>query len=522
MRRLRRMGGLPRAFCGTLLALAVLTTASPAAAGEDQPAERPNVIVVVTDDQPISSYRPEYMPRTFRLFVDRSTDFTQSVVATPLCCPSRAALATGQYGHNNGVLRNDYNRLKRKRNVLPGWLRRSGYLTMHVGRFFNGWGIGPRRAEVAPGFEIWRTAVQPRRYYDYTMRFNNRFRKYGSEDRDYLTTNINRIAAKLVRRKAPRRRPFYLQIDQFAPHDGRDSKVARCEDSVAPGPADGQAFENEPLYPAPSYDEVDISDKPSFFESGAAPLNPTSEDLIQRTWGCQLASLQEVDRGMGDLYRELRLAKSLRDTVVIFTSDNGYIFGEHRIVLDKHYPYEESVRVPLAIRLPKPMAPEGQPSASDAPVANIDLAPTILELAGAEPCKAGGCRTLDGRSLLAEARGEAATIPPDRGIAIEYDSGKDPAKGLVCAYQAVRTTSALFVEHSRGRGSLQQSCEQPATAFEHYRLDTDPFQLENLYPAPGGRSAAEQSRLLARTRSLATCSGIAGRDPEPLSGDYCE
>jgi len=508
-------------LAGATALLALLPAASVAA---PKRSERPNVIVVVTDDQPLAAYGAEYMPRTFRLFVDKGTDFTQAVVTTPLCCPSRAGLATGQYGHNNGVLRNQYNNLKRKRNTLPGWLRRSGYLTMHVGRFFNGWGLGKRRSEVAPGWDIWRTAIAPRRYYDYTLRFNNRFRDYGLEDRDYLTTNLNRIAAKLVRRKAPRRKPFYLQIDQFAPHDGRGARGERCEGTVAPGPEDEAAFADEPLYPSPAYNEDDISDKPDFFQSGAGPVSAEQADQIQRTWGCQLASLQEVDRGMADLYRELRATKALRDTVVIFTSDNGYIFGEHRIVLDKHYPYEEAVRVPLAIRLPKGMAPGGQPSTSDAPVANIDLTQTILRLADATPCKSGGCRTLDGRSLLGEARGGTrGRIPRNRGIGIEYDSGAKPIKGLVCAYQAMRTRNWLYVEHSRARLSLQEGCEQPVSSAEHYYLEADPHQLENLYPADGGTPrAGVQAKLSARTRDLAVCSGIEGRDPLPPSGRWCE
>ena len=104
----------------------------------------------------------------------------------------------------------------------------------------------------------------------------------------------------------------------------------------------------------------------------------------------------------------LRETGSLANTVVIFTSDNGYFYGEHRIDVGKHYPYEEALRVPLAVRLPKSLTGGRQPGRSQAPVANIDLAPTILELAGAEPCWRGGCRTLDGRSLLAEAEGDSA------------------------------------------------------------------------------------------------------------------
>ncbi len=502
-------------FLSLLVLLGVAST-QPAAAAE----QRPNVIVVVTDDQSLAQFTPEYMPRTFKHFVERSTSFSDAVVPTPLCCPSRAALSTGQYGHNNGVLRNQYKLLERKRNVLPAWLRRSGYRTMHVGRFYNGYGFVGRNGQVAPGWDVWRTALEPHGYYDYKMRFNSRFRKYGSADRDYLTTNINRIAAKLIRRKSGRSRPFYLQVDQFAPHDGPGARTPRCDQTAVPAPADERAYANEPLPAGPAFNEADISDKPEFFQ--AAPLIDGNRlDLLTRSWGCGLAALQEVDRGMASIWRALREERALGDTAVLFTSDNAYLFGEHRINLDKHYPYEEAVRVPLTLRLPRALAPAGQPPTSMAPVANIDIAPTVLEMAAADPCKASGCRILDGRSLVSDAAG-VPQIPADRGIAMEYDGDK-PLKGLVCSYQGIRDAGAVYVEHLRGRSRFADPCEPLIDAREFYDLEADPFELDNLLPASPGSPAAQASDLLqSRSAALADCSGIAGRDPVPPSGHFCE
>jgi hypothetical protein len=122
-----------------LASVALLTAADAAPAAPDNGGGRaPNVIMIVTDDQAAATYSRAYMPRVFGKLVKRGTTFEQSVVATPLCCPSRAVLQTGQYGHNNGVLRNSYDLLDRKQNVLSGWLRRAGYRTIHVGRFYNG------------------------------------------------------------------------------------------------------------------------------------------------------------------------------------------------------------------------------------------------------------------------------------------------------------------------------------------------------------------------------------------------
>jgi N-acetylglucosamine-6-sulfatase len=520
-------GGSPRPRLAVATALALAAAALPAmsepagaASSGPRPDDRPNIIVVVTDDQAIGSFRPELMPRTFRRFVDSGTEFTESIVATPLCCPSRAVLATGQYGHNNGVLRNQYSLLADKRHVLPAWLRRAGYRTMHLGRFFNGYGFVGRNREVAPGWEVWRTMIEPYSYYDYRMRFNNRFRRFGDEDRDYLTTNLNRIAAKLVRRHSARSRPFYLQLDHFAPHVAPDSsRSASCTGMAAvPAPADEDAFADEPLPQGPSFNEADISDKPGFLQE--LPLLGDLTGLV-RGWRCQLASLLEVDRGMGQLWGALRDRRVLRDTAVIFTSDNGYLFGEHRLSLDKHYPYQEALRVPLAIRLPRALREGRQPPVSRAPVANIDVAPTILELAGAEPCKLADCRTLDGRPLVGAAAGRDE-IPPDRGIAVEYDA-ETPVKGLVCEYQGIRTTGALLVEHARARSRLADPCEAVTGAIEHYDLRRDPFELDNLYPAGSETpDAGVQAGLLARSRALAGCAGIAGRDPLPPSGHHCE
>lgn len=509
---------LPAVAAGALACLLLAATASQTAAAERD--QRPNVVVIVTDDQPVGSFQPRFMPETFKRFVNKGTVFDQSVVATPLCCPSRAALLTGQYGHNNGVLLNQYSRLRQKKNVLPAWLSQAGYKTMHVGRFFNGYGFVGRKAEVAPGWRLWRTAVEPHSYYDYRMRFNHRFRSYGSADRAYVTSTFNRLAAGLVRRHAgPSRRPFYLQVDHFAPHVGSPSRTKRCGGNAAvPGPEDELAYSKEPIPEGPAYNEADLSDKPAFLRD-----LPTIDDPgpLTASWQCQLASLREVDRGIGDLWRALRERGVLRDTAVIFTSDNGFHYGEHRLQLDKHYPYEESVRVPLAVRLPASKGSRRQPATSSAPVANIDLAPTVLELAEAEPCLPARCRTMDGRSFVAEAAG-GSEIPPGRGIALEYD-GETPVQGRVCEYQGIRTTSALLVEHIRARSADTGSCEAPADAVEHYDLGSDPFELDNLFPRSQGPGVlAAQAELVSRSRGLADCAGIAGRDPEPPGGNYCE
>ena len=480
----------------------------------------PNVIVIVTDDQSNAMFDRRYMPRTFKLLVDRGTWFEDAVVTTPLCCPSRAGMATGQYGHNNGVLRNLYARLNRRRNVLPNWLTRAGYRTLHVGRFFNGYESQGRTSRVAPGWDVWRTTLSPRGYYDYDITANKRVTSYGGADEDYLSDRLSAIAARMVSRRAPRKRPFYLQLDHFAPHEGPGDRSGRCERAAVPGPLDEDAYLGQPVLGGGSFNEADVSDKPPFMQA-LPPLDRAAVAQANRHFRCALASLRSVDRGVAEIWRAVRAAGAMRETVIVFTSDNGYLHGEHRVREDKQYPYEEAVGVPLVMVLPKQLAPDGQPPVSAAPVANIDIAPTILELAGAEPCIRSGCRVLDGRSILGEATG-AGTIPPERAIVLEYDGGR-PAHSLVCRYAGIRTRSDVFVEHTLTRTEEGATPCEEDLVYEHYDRLADPAQLDNLVPPPAsGPLGADQAPLLARLRSLEDCSGIAGRDPLPPSGHYCE
>ena len=509
------------------IAAAALAGGAPAGAGHAaEPAARapkqqpPNVIVIVTDDQSNAMFERRYMPRTFKLLVDRGTWFEDAVVTTPLCCPSRAGMATGQYGHNNGVLRNSYALLDRPRNVLPSWLSRAGYRTLHVGRFFNGYEGQGRASRVAPGWDVWRTSLSPRSYYDYDITSNDGVVSYGAADGDFLTDQLSAIAARMVSRRAPRKRPFYLQLDHLAPHDGPGDRTGRCDRAPVAGPLDEAAYLNQPMLAGDSFNEADVSDKPPFMQA-LPPLDAEAIAESNRRFRCALGSLRAVDRGVAEIWRAVKAAGAVRETMIVFTSDNGYLHGEHRVRQHKQYPYEEAVGVPLVMRLPAPLASEGQLPVSSAPVANIDIAPTILALAGAEPCIRSGCRTLDGRSFYGEAIGEE-TIPAGRAVVLEYDGGR-PSESLVCRYAGIRTATDVFVEHTMSRtGEGNTPCEEDLV-YEHYDRAADPAQLENLVPPPAsGPLGAGELPLLVRLRNLQDCAGISGRDPLPPSGHYCE
>lgn len=510
------------------LVVLLLAGAAPATATASDGRPPPNVIVVVTDDQAPGTFSPEVMPITSRLVAGAGALFAGAANATPLCCPSRASFLSGQFGHNNGVLWNvpGYRALQEKRNTLPVWMQRAGYVTAHVGKYLNAYvHAQDDPGAVAPGWMQWHTFVDPNSYYAAPLARNGRFGTTGTRPRDYTTAVINRTAVRMVRRYVPRRRPLFMVVDQFAPHrSGGPSLVERC---AVPGPepayADRDAFAAAPLPRPPSFDEADVADKPSFIRARPG-LDPPQLAALERTYRCTLASLQAVDRGVGELWNALGEAGERRRTALIFTSDNGLYFGEHRLSFEKIVPYRESLDVPLAMRLPASARPRPERGiVIDELVANVDLTATILDLAGATPCRTSSrCRTLDGRSLLGLAAGRTVGWPADRAIPLELDTGGRPADAnSSCTYHGLRSADRIYLHHSAladGEGNCS-----PTDQRELYDLAADPFQLINLLAAPADPAAALAEPALARhARALSRCAGIRGRDRRSGDRPFCE
>jgi arylsulfatase A-like enzyme len=210
---------------------------------------------------------------------------------------------------------------------------------------------------------------------------------------------LTRRAVELIDGYAGREETFYLQLDYFAPHRGR-GRDELCHGAAVPDAGDLERFVGAGLLGGRAFNEADVLDKPSFIRS-LPPLTAFDRRRIEDRYRCELASLRAVDRGVDAVVEALRDADELDRTVILFTSDNGYYHGKHRIPVEKHFPYEEGIRVPLLIHLPTNVPVARRLRAVRVPTANIDLAPTILELARAEPCVEGDrCRLLDGRPLL--------------------------------------------------------------------------------------------------------------------------
>ncbi|HZA89563.1 MAG TPA: sulfatase [Solirubrobacterales bacterium] len=507
-------------FATILAALAALPAGAPPAHAAPK-AKEPNIVVITTDDQTLASLRPDTMPNVFRQIAAKGTTFTNAIVTTPLCCPSRATWLTGQYAHNHGVTSNRlaYAALEEKINTLPAWLHRAGYKTAHVGKYLNGYegAVGDPR-EVAPGWDLWYTMLGSTRYYSYDVAANGRQIHFGQRNDDYVTRVINHRAATWAGRLTRGNKPLYLQVDHRTPHTETGIETrGGCQGRTVPDPDDKQLFKSEPLPQPPSLNEADISDKPSFLQS-RPPLDLNKFKKLAKRYTCGLAALRSVDRGVGEIVEKLKKSGELGNTVIAFTSDNGYYQGEHRIAVGKIYPYEEGIRVPFVVRVPpRYLGGASRIPEVSAPVANIDLAPTILDLAGATACRrAGKCRVMDGRSLVGLLSGSPG-FPADRALLTEYDVGNEGnGEDGLCRYTGVRVPGAIYVEHTLASDPAN-GCD-PTPERELYDLIADPFELENLDGSADGLEATLSERL----QRLRDCAGIAGREPHVEGRPPCE
>jgi N-acetylglucosamine-6-sulfatase len=453
-----------------LLLLAFLLWAAPASAA-------PDVVVIETDDQTVADMAA--MPRTRALIGDAGVTFASSFVSLSECCPSRATFLTGQYAHNHGVQSigppfGGFHRLHGAE-TLPVWLKRAGYATGVVGKYLNGY----RGTRVPPGWTSFDALIgrSTYRFFDFTMNVDGTLR---TDAADYQTDVITRRSLRFIRDHE--RRPFFLWTTYVAPHVGapHDLFDPVAVKSTVPAPRHEGAFLGAPLPRPPSFDEADVSDKPPGIRD--RPRLPGWKiGALENVHRQRLASLLAVDEGVSRIVAALRAAGELENTLLIFTSDNGFMLGDHRVATGKVLPYEPSIRVPLLMR--GPGVPRG--ARRDQLVWNGDLAPTILDAAGARPAFA-----LDGRSLLPFARSRHARS--GRAILLEGPPAKH-TNGLP-RFTGLRTPRYKYVEYVWGVREL-------------YDLRADPDELRNL----GGTRPGLEARLARRLAQLRGCAGAACR-----------
>jgi N-acetylglucosamine-6-sulfatase len=462
---------------------AVVLILAPGAAAE------PNIVVLMTDDQTLDSM--SVMPQTQKLLGEKGTTFTRSFVNYSLCCPSRATLYTGQYAHNHGVLGNGppvggYTRLD-KSNWLPLWLQAAGYRTMHVGKFLNGYGRLSSPTEVPPGFNDWHGTVDPTTYsfWNYTVNENGVLHTYGAanEPEFYSTDFFARRANELIAAAAPSGQPFFISVAFLAPHAGRPVEPGdpAGQPTPAPAPRHVNAFSTAGLPQPASFNEADMTDKPAAMQRRPL-LTPARTAAIQESYQQRLESLLAVDEAVGSIVGGLNAAGELDDTLILFTSDNGFFHGEHRVPQGKILAYEPSIRLPLIMRGPGVPEDERQSQL----VTNADLAPTILDAANA---KAG--RAQDGRSLFG--------LLDDPGVQWGRELLIEGGNNQGLTFTALRNYRWKYIEHGNGE-------------LELYDLERDPDELANVAADPA--LGLLRTAMAARLAALRLCAGRSCR-PKP-------
>ena len=479
------------AIAAGLVFLAGALAVSQAPPSADAANGKPNVIVVLTDDMTLRDLYEtkgakgkgkKLMPKTRGLIGRKGVTLSRYYSSNSISCPSRTTNLTGQYSKNHGVTRNTFGKRKYCSDpgrvdfsrTLPAWLQAAGYRTSHFGRFLNAFGLG-RNNRVPAG---WDHYVQPVEtsvsatavFYGYRLNINGvvggkRGNTKKPDKVNYFTDVMVNMALDEI--AAHRDQPLYVAIDHRAPHE--DSPLP-----VGPQPAlrHNKALKGKkPRRPA-SYDEKDVSDKTRWLRNSHR-LRPRQKKLIATRNKRRLASLLAVDDTMGRIVKRLGKLGELGQTYIIFTSDNGFFNGEHRISKGKYRPYEDSSHMPFMIR--GPGIPKGKTSREL--TMNVDIVPTIVDIAGASPN-----RVMDGRSLLPFLRKPKRrtrrpllleAYPPKEGLsAAAIASGAGPL-----AFAAKDPTPPKWKAIVYGRYKLVNFKKQ---GYELYDLKRDPNEINSV------------------------------------------
>jgi N-acetylglucosamine-6-sulfatase len=433
------------------------------------PDPRPNIVLVLADDMRASELR--WMSQVRRLVGDPGVQLQGMLSNHPVCCPARAELLTGQYAQNNGVHHNTgsfggFEALRFPGNHVGAWLRNSGYTTGLVGKFLNRWELDP---VLQPGWTTF-DPILARIYVPYGLTM------YADGDPEtfpdvYTTTVVGARAADFVRSHAGEDAPFFLWVNQVPPHD---MKVRNRWGPPQPEPqhADDFPISTSPSIAHPAFDEEDVSDKPEWVQ--ALPRYPARTST---TWHrARIRSLQSVDDQVAALVDALEETGELANTYVVFTSDNGYLLGEHRYA-GKNVAYEDALHVPFLVR--GPGLPQGV--VRRATFELVDVVPTLLRLAGAK-----ATRLLDGRSMLPALRRGAEG---KRFSLIQAGVPNEP-----WWWRGVRSDRYKYVRYESGFEEL-------------YDLRRDPGELRNVAMRP--RYATVRAAYAAKLDALKACRGAS-------------
>jgi arylsulfatase A-like enzyme len=426
-----------------LVLVSVLTGAATQPTRQASAPLKPNILLVLTDDQRFDEL--DHMAALQTELLDKGVRFDDGIISDPLCCPSRASILTGTYSHTNGVYTNVNQtggfKHFRDATTIATTLHEAGYRTGLIGKYLNGYAAGDA-GYIPPGWDRW-LALTKLVYVKFSLSDQGVPVQYTSPS-DYQTDVLGQAAVDFVR-SSPAQQPIFLYWAPYAPHG-----------NARPATKYKRALKDLPPLRPPSYNEPDVSDKPAYIRD----IPPWTQqqmldgDAFRHR---QYQTLLSVDDWLGSILTALNQTGRLSNTLIVFMSDNGHPIGEHRLgasgsAQDKASPYEESIKVPFIVRWDA--AGWTVPRTDEHLVANVDLAETFANVAGTtEPGN-------EGRSLVPILTDPGGIWRSD--LLIEH--GID--ERYIPAYCGDRTANLTYVQYSTGEEEL-------------YDLVNDPFELQN-------------------------------------------
>ncbi|MBN8655105.1 MAG: sulfatase [Anaerolineae bacterium] len=438
---------------------------------------RPNIILIVTDDQPYHTV--DYMPFVKTELMHNGIVFENGFATTPLCCPGRASILSGQYAHNHQVLTNTLPLGgAEKFNADSSFsiqLKDSGYTTAYLGKYLNGYDNLSPLGVVPPGWDVWNVftgknltasedAGNLQYYYNFSLSQNGEIVEYKRNNANFSTDVITNYALAFIR--DAKDAPFFMTVNYYNPHSPYISAPRHKESFRASTGWDWVQ------YRPPSFNEENIRDKPDYI----GDLSPLSEEELDTAHLQILRSLLSVDDGVASIAAALKKAGLDENTIIIYTTDNGLTLGDHRFGVTKNCPYDACAKVPFIVYAPGYFKARTDSSL----VANIDLYSTIADWAGFQVPE-----TVDGLDMVPLLEDPAA--PWRDAILIEHWPTEEGVGSMIPEFYAIRTEEWKYTEYSTGEVEL-------------YDLVNDPYELQNVAGKNDYREI--QAELVARLQEL--------------------
>ena len=423
-------------------------------------AQRPNIVLINTDDQRARTL--EFLPAIQELLVEKGVTYPNTIVPTPSCCPSRATTLSGQYVHNNEQFQQQRVNEQIFEKTIQKYLKQAGYFTGHAGKYLH-W---VEKSDPAPPYwDRWTYITGG--FYDVDMNFDGQTFKPGGYTTDIIFERTKDYLRDFENQDDDN--PWFVYMAPTSPHRPSTPEYD-FRDAVVP--------ELEPLSLA--YLEADISDKPSFFS-----FRSMNDAQARETHQRRARNLLSLDREVAQFIEYLEASGELDNTLIIFTSDNGYLLGEHQ-TYGKFTPYRDSVQVPLVISWPGQVA---ENSVNDSYVSHVDIAPTILDAAGVDTSEL----ILDGRNLFDESRDT---------FYMEYFLDREANGGRIGDWASLRTETYQYTEWYSTDGSGE------VVFREYYDMTNDPYQLENLYENGDVADDPDYTNFSTQLLSARLCVGV--------------